>query len=92
MKIRDENYAVRRGGGCIEKRTLRSGAQWLDGTVRTPFGIVEVMTSPADRYSRADFVHNGRHYIRTWDGRAFSERGLVMKARQFAAAIVEEKG
>lgn len=70
----------------------RHPAGWTDGEVLTPFGIVAVYAQ-GDKakgesfHTRLDFVFDGRLYMRNFENKRYSSRGLVTKAYEFAAEI-----
>lgn len=87
MKHNDDSMSLaRRGYGRINVH--KDG--WTDGEVVTPFGIVSVYAQGDDEnrpHTRLDFAWDGRLYMRNFDGRRYSPRGLVTKAMQFASEI-----
>jgi len=88
VEIQNDSMKLNRSFARI---TRREG--WLEGTVATKHGIVEVYVQGDAEFrhsSRLDFVHRGRLYMRTFSGKRYSPRGLVTKANQFAAEIVKE--
>ena len=88
MKVSDDRVSTgKRGFG----RTENNGG-WIDGEVVTPFGIVSVYAQGDDEhlfYTRLDFAHKGTLYVRKFDGKRYSPRGLVTKAYEFAKGIAE---
>jgi hypothetical protein len=84
-KMRDESRAVSRTYGTIRRERTHDGtAFWYHGSLITRWGIVTVYGE--ERFSRYDFVHGGRHYIRTED-RQRTERGLTIMAVRFARDV-----
>jgi hypothetical protein len=75
-------------------RIFRHPDGYLDGCVVTEHGIVQVysqgskLETPSTSLS---FAFNGRFYCRSIN-RRFTSRGLVTKASDFAAEIVEKEG
>lgn len=72
-------------------RTEERKEGWLDGEVATPWGFVVVYAQGDDKHThvtRLDFIHNGRQYMRTYNGKRFTKRGVKTKAMQFAREIV----
>lgn len=70
----------------LEKASV---GDWHDGDVVTPHGIVSVMAQGDEinhHYTRWDFAHKGRLYMRTIHKR-FSPRGIVREAKKFAKEI-----
>jgi hypothetical protein len=90
MKIRDDRMAL---GHTVGRIYLRGDAprQWLDGTVLTKHGIVDVQAEPVKKWSRFDFVWRGVLHMRTFEGGAATKRGLARVAATFAAAVAEGK-
>lgn len=102
MRVRDTKFATtsylaRNLGHSVTKREYdkNSGARtdwWSTGHVDTHYGIVGVEhgehthREKTDGYSSVKFIYRKVAYRRTWS-KAFTLRGLVIKARQFAAEI-----
>lgn len=70
----------------IHSQRTNRGAVWYDGAVLFPEGMVIVMISPEDGYTRFDTVVGGRHYIRT-EHRTLSQRGAVTVARRWIRSL-----
>lgn len=88
MKIIDYNYGIGKGFGAI--RVLKEGV--TDGEVITSHGIVSVYAqgdTDNPRMTTLSFVYKGRMYKRNFEGKRYSPRGIVTKAKQFAKAITE---
>ena len=63
---------------------------WVEGCVVTRHGIVSVYAQGSegyDHYTRLDFAAAGKWYIREIRGKRYSVRGIVTKAKEFAAEI-----
>jgi len=97
IEIWNDNWDVGRVRGCIETRTYRNGNRddlmdtYLDGTVITPHGYVEVMayTYPNFSVTRLDFIWKGRMYSRSFRSKRYSKRYCVTLAKKFAEDVVE---
>lgn len=80
--------------GNLETRTLRSGEQYIDGTIRTEQGIVTVLASAAPDsrgicYVRLDFIHRSRHWISYTERRqVLTKGGLARVAATFTRRVV----
>lgn len=70
--------------GRLQHRTTRGGEEWVSGDVVTTLGIVSVLAQ--DGYTRFDFVHGGRHYIRTFE-RRLTDNGIPRAASRFAFEV-----
>lgn len=92
---RDENYSIypKDGGGRgFETKTgVQDEREWreTDGLVETRWGLVRAHSwyfENAYRTSSLDMIIDGRCYWRRFD-KEFTARGLVTKAKQFAAEL-----
>ena len=92
---RDEDYALypKDGGGRQFKKDQREDYgkkyQEITGLVATPFCFVSVRSYRYGRsfnMSKLEIVKDGRSYDRRFN-KAFTRRGLVTKAKQFAADL-----
>lgn len=82
MKIYDNDWKL---GDAIPR--IKDLENYTEGAIATQHGIVGVYTqgdAQLKHYSRLDFVHEGRLYMRSFDGKRYSHRGLVTKAKEFA--------
>lgn len=87
MKIYNDNMKISKPFGRIEN------AGCPDGDVVTPYGIVGVYVYKdlAGHYhSKLDFAFKGRLYLRAFQNKRYSPRGLVTKANRFAEEITKE--
>ena len=91
----DEDYSIypKSGGGRgFEVKTgEQDGRQWRDieGLVETPWGFVRAHSwyfENAYKSSQLEMIKDGRNYWRRFD-KEFTARGLVTKAKQFAAEL-----
>lgn len=93
-EIHEGSEVVRGVLGAIVERSDNHGGRWLDGTVHTPAGTVEVsaFVEPDGRGQVVTFrtVVGGRLY-RRWElrRRAVTARSLKTMARRWAAEIAE---
>jgi hypothetical protein len=88
-RITDHNYAV---GRPFARLSTNAQYDYTLGTIFTPVGFVAVYTQGGDDpYTSLDFIHEGRAYSRNFDGKTFTERGLVTVAHRFAKGIVGEE-
>lgn len=91
-EVHEGSEVVRSVCGALDERTDNHGGRWLDGTVHTPAGSVEVsaFVEPDGRWQVVTFrtVVGGRLY-RRWERRrrAVTARGLKMLARRWAAEL-----
>jgi hypothetical protein len=88
----DDSMALQRPHSRISVGQPPRG--WTDGAVFTCHGIVLVYAQGDDEYThhtRLDFVWQGRLYMRDFNGKRYSPRGLVTLADRFAAEIVESQ-
>lgn len=85
MKVIDDGWAVGNGYSVIHNRT----DSWNDGVVFTPHGIVRVFFY--GNSSGLDFAFRGRVHRRTFEGKRYTRRGIVTKAKQFAKEIVDNE-
>ena len=97
-KYHEEDYAIFPKSGCgIGIKTDHGEAEgkpWreVDGLCETPQGFVRVHSWLwVGRYKGSDvsMIVNGRYYSRRWHNVAYSGRGLVTKAKQFARELEE---
>ena len=94
VRQHDYDYAIGRGFPIrfrelpVLSDSLRVG---LEGCVATPYGIVFVFAEDDDKggCSSFEFVWRKRYYVRLFNKR-YTERGLMTKAKQFAAEIAEQ--
>lgn len=89
MKIYDDEFSVSGSFSGLEQ--MRG---WTDGEVITEHGIVSAYAQGGDEHApltRLNFAYKGRHYIRTFDGKRYSYRGIALKAKQFAAECVAKQ-
>lgn len=87
MKVYDNNWKF---GSAFS--WIRDLEDWTEGTIATRYGIVSVYTqgdARVEHYSRLDFARDGRLYTRNFEGKRYSHRGLVTKAKEFARQITE---
>ena len=94
-KFRDQDYALypKTGGGRWFKTEQgeRDGRAWrsTEGLVETPHGFIRAYSSYLERgyqSSQVEMLRDGRHHWRRFD-KEFTARGLVTKAKQFAAEL-----
>ncbi len=94
----DKNYDLypKTGGGRGFKTTsgTQDNREWreVDGYVETPHGFVRAHSwffENAYRSSTVEMIKDGKNYTRRWKNREYSARGLVTKAKQFAAELYE---
>jgi hypothetical protein len=88
MKIEDWNFRVSR---CTGNISLSAKYDYLDGTVSTPHGIVSCYAQgdkSSYRFSSLSFIYRGIDYRRNFNGKRYSSRGLVTKAKEFANEII----
>lgn len=81
-------YSIGKGRGRVSER--KEG--WTEGDVVTPHGIVSVYAQGDDKnvfITRLDFAWKGRMHIRSFQGKRYSPRGIVTKAKAFAKEIVD---
>lgn len=91
----DESYALYPSSGSGRGFDVTSGEQdgreWreVDGLVETPWGFVRAHSwyfEKAYKSSSLEMIKDGRCYWRRFD-KEFTARGLVTKAKQFAAEL-----
>jgi hypothetical protein len=89
MRAYESSYAMggRPTSQIISHRSA-SGVDWEDGCVLTPEGMVAVLISPIDGYTRFDAVVNGRHHMRT-EYRVLTRRGAAAVARRWLRGLTE---
>lgn len=100
VSVEDSNYRATVNGWGLGKETYSDGrGKQIAGVVGTPQGYVRAYsddyknehTGRRYRASSLRFIWRGREYFRRFDGVAYSLRGLVTKARQFAEEISTQK-
>ena len=87
MEYYDDCLTVRGGVGRIRVERFSGGSTYLDGTVLTDHGIVEVLAQgDEDNFclTRLDFVKDGKLYIRSWKKR-YARQYICTLAKRFAA-------
>ena len=80
------NLSIGRGWGNITTR--KEG--WTEGTVTTPHGLVSVYAQGDEEnvyITMLDFAWKGRMHVRSFQGKRYSPRGIVTKAKVFAKEI-----
>lgn len=89
MKISSEYKFKQRGSTPFQlvKREF-NGGEYMDGSVLTPYGIVEVSNSPMGDFPfllRFDFIANGYHFIKSYKvKKLYTKNGLARMAATFA--------
>jgi hypothetical protein len=92
MKIIDDKFSVGRGFSRIEIIKNASGDYDL-GVVFTPHGIVSVYAQGDENYThltRIDIVREGTTYVRNFNGKRYSKRGISKVAKAFAKEVFEK--
>lgn len=87
MKISDDSLSIK--GRNINRVSSNPGG-YTDGEVLTEYGIVAVYAQGDENHwygSRLDFVHGGRLYIRNFEKKRLTHRGLVRQAGKFAREV-----
>jgi hypothetical protein len=88
-RIYDDSMSISRPDG---RRVSVHKEGWTDGEVMTPHGFVTVYAQGDENntyHSRLDFIWQGRLYMRNFQKRRLTPRGLVTAAARFADEIVE---
>lgn len=91
MKVSDDSMSLQRPFSRLHDRKEYGG--WTEGEVVTRDGIVSVYAQGGDendKHTRLDFALNGRLYMRHFQGKRYSHRGLVTIAARFAAEMVSQ--
>jgi len=91
MKYRDESHAILGNRGLLENAPLIGGYEYrISGYVMTKHTIVKTQSVKMDfgkiELTILNLVKGGRHYKRVYY-KAYTKRGVAMKAREFADAI-----
>jgi len=74
---------------CIS--LLHDDAGEIGGTVVTPSGAVIVSSEGAGgRLTILQFPYRGRMHFRRYDGKSYSERGLITLARKFSEEVARD--
>jgi len=85
----DQDYALYPGvGGIGFKENWDEISREVSGLVCTPYGYVRAYSFRWSKHqnSRIDMIVNGREHYRNFN-KAFTARGLVTKAKQFAEEL-----
>lgn len=93
MKIRNRNEKIPLSGFNSVMIHGDEEKAWLSGVVTLPEGFVNVYGHggwawPKSKHTVLEFILNGRKYVRVFDGKFYSKRGVVTKAKQFVADVV----
>jgi hypothetical protein len=80
----EESLALGDTKGRVREHKEPDGTVWYDGTVLTPWGIVDVYSDTA--YTRYDVVFSHRLYSR-YERRGRKARGIAKEAALFAKRI-----
>ena len=88
-KIEDYDYPLYPKGGGTD-RVIANQAEQYSAIISTVHGYVCAFfyDSPSTKASGLFFVHKGREYTRRFEGKIYTPRGLVTKAKQFASYVV----
>lgn len=85
MEYRDDDVKI--NGKGFTRWSQNKG--WESGTRITPYGVVDIYCQGDDgwdHFTRLDFVHKGRLYIRNID-KSFGRKKLAQLANEFAKEI-----
>ena len=89
IKVFDDSLSVGSGWSNLKEAT----GGWTCGIIITGHGIVSAYAQ-GDKNSlyvtRLDFVFKGRFYMRTFNDKKYSHRGIATKAKQFAREIATD--
>ena len=91
MKYRDESHAILGNRGLLENSPLIKGYEYrIAGYVMTKHTIVKAQSVKMNfgkiEMTILHLVNDGRHHKRVYH-KAYTKRGVAMKAREFAEAI-----
>ncbi len=92
MKVIEFDMSLRRPSGRTSFHPSRGHGSWVDGSVFTPHGIVTVYAQggpDSTPHTRLEFIRDCRLYVRSFDGKRYSTRGLVTQANLFAKEVCE---
>lgn len=92
----DQDWALYPRGGSGRGFKTETGEhegrahRTTEGLVETPHGLVSAYSSffqGSYKVSRVEMIKDGRVHFRRWGNKEFTARGLVTKAKQFAAEL-----
>jgi hypothetical protein len=69
----------------IKRRGEIYGEGWDEGTVVTPYGIVEIVAN--EYYTRFDFAHKGKLYMKAYN-KWLKPASITRIAKDFASKVV----
>ena len=96
MKVIDQSYELVEAIACLREEHYGEG-HGLAGHITTADGIVQANAwtwsgiGLPDDYSDLEIVVGGRRFTRAFDGKAYTKRGLVTKAKKFAREMREKE-
>lgn len=86
MRVFDDSSSV---GSGLSQWSFTTMDCYTEGSIGTKHGYVQAYAEDSDhlKVSTLRFIWKGRLHIRAFTGKAYTRRGLVMKAKQFANEV-----